>query len=199
MLILEVGFCPYSVFGRWNGPKRTTTTTWALPTACAWRLAMRQGRSSCGMWSVAPPTVRSRSTPNPSKVRDALKSPFGSCCWTRLIGRPRRLCRKWIFLCTLKCCGPFVFIRSHLPSVFVLPLAPAVTLSCSVPHSPSVSARFGVAVESGCLAWPAAGRPPPQLHCLVEWRHGHEAVEEELCWEHPLLFLWPLRLLQHGV
>lgn len=71
---------------------------------------------------MAPPTARSRSTPNQSKVRDPLKSPFGSHCRTRLITCPRRLCRKWIFIYTLKCCCPFVFIKTHLPSVFVLPL-----------------------------------------------------------------------------
>lgn len=63
----------------------------------------------------------------------------------------------------------------------------------------SFSARLGVAVESGCITRSAVGYPPSQLHCSVERRHGHQAVEKELRWEHPLLFFWPLRPLQYGV
>ncbi len=62
----------------------------------------------------------------------------------------------------------------------------------------SVSARLGVVVESGCVPWSAVSHPSSQLHRFVERRHRHQAVEEELRWEHPLLFFWSLWPLQHG-
>lgn len=156
------------------------------------------------MWSVAPPTVRSRSTPNRSRVRDPLRSPPPTI---PLIGLDWLVvyesCIENGYLATLKCCWPFVFINAHLPSVSVLPLAYTTPQSSSFPHSLSVllsvSARLGVAVESGCITRSAAGRPPSQLHRPVERRHRHQAVEEELCWKHPLLFLWPLRSLKYGM
>lgn len=136
---------------------------------------------------MAPPTVRSRSTPSRSKVRDPLRSPppHHSSHRTGLIGLVYESCIENGYLATLKCCWPFVFINAHLPSVSVLPLAYTTPLSSSFPHSLSVllsvSARLGVAVESGCITRSAAGRPPSQLHRPVERRHRHQTVEEELC------------------
>lgn len=59
--------------------------------------------------------------------------------------------------------------------------------------------RYGLAMGSGCFSWSSSGCPPSQLYCSVEWRHWHQAVEEELCWEHPVFLLWPLWALQSGM
>lgn len=74
---------------------------------------------------------------------------------------------------------------------FALPLL-ALRLAVPLPHKLNpvpVLSRPGVAVEPGRVPGPPAGRSPAQLHRAVERRHGHQAVEEKLRREHPVLLL----------